>query len=210
MNQMKQAITTLSPIVGTLRGTALIGLALVLTTACTTRQVQDDLSGATAQQLVTHSVDELVQRLPEADFRPHAGQTIHIDSHFVAHSEIQGYADQRLALELARRFDLEVVEDARFAELRMRVFYTALGTDFSRRGFYLPIGAAAGGEASTEVNLITLEQFHGVAEMYYFVGPEGSEHRSDVIQARTQTDALGLPIVTIPISTIDRTGEGGD
>lgn len=57
-------------------------------------------------------------------------------------------------------------------------------------------------DEGTRINLITLEQFHGVAELYYFVGPSGSQRRGEILQARKRTDALGLPIITIPISTL--------
>jgi hypothetical protein len=46
--------------------------------------------------------------------------------------------------------------------------------------------------------------------MYYFIGPTGTEQRGDVIQARTRSDAIGLPVITIPVSDIRRQGEGGD
>lgn len=188
----------------------LIGSSLLLLTACGTRQVQDSLTGATAQQLMTHSIDDLAQSLPDEDFALHAGKRIQLASHFVEYTGLQEYADRRLAVELARRFDIEVVDDPLSAELRLEVFYTALGTDHSRKGFVLPLGFVPGLEQSTQIDLITLDQFHGVAEMYYFLGPSGSEQRGDVLQARTRTDALGLPIITIPISSIDRSGEGGD
>lgn len=188
----------------------LICLSLALLTACSTREVQDSLAGATAQQLMTHSIDDLARSLPDTDFAPHAGKRIHLASHFVEYTGLQNYADRRLAVELARRFDIKVVDDPLLAELQLQVFYTALGTDHSRKGFVLPIGFIPGVDTSTQIDLISLDQFHGVAEMYYFLGPSGSEQRGDVLQARTRTDAIGLPIITIPISSIDRSGEGGD
>lgn len=188
----------------------LICASLAVLTACGTRQVQDSLTGATAQQLVTHSIDDLARSLPEADFARHAGKRVHLASHFVEHADLQRYADQRLAVELARRYDMKMVDDPAEADLRLEVFYTALGTDHNRKGLVLPIGFIPGMNETTQINLITLEQFHGVAEMYYFLGPAGSEQRGDVLQARTRSDALGLPIITIPVSTIDRSGEGGN
>lgn len=50
-----------------------------------------------------------------------------------------------------------------------------------------------------QINLITLEQFHGVAEMYYYID---QDQRSDILQSRQRTDALGLPIITIPLNTL--------
>lgn len=188
----------------------LICLSLAVLTACSTRQVQDSLVGATAQQLMTHSIDDLAKSLPDEDFARHAGKRVHLASHFIEYSGLQQYADRRLAVELARRFDMQVVDNPLAAELRLEVFYTALGTDQSRKGLVLPLGFVPGVEESTRIDLITLDQFHGVAEMYYFLGPSGSEQRSDVLQARTRSDALGLPIITITISGIDRADQGGD
>lgn len=188
----------------------LICAIMALVTACGTRQVQDSLGGATAQQLMTHSIDDLARSLPDDDFSAHAGKRVHLASHFVEHSALQHYADRRLAVELARRFDMQMVDDPLMAELRIEVFYTALGTDHDRKGLVLPVGFVPGLEQSTRIDLVTVEQFHGVAEMYYFVGPAGHERRGDVLQSRTRTDAIGLPIITIPLSSIDRQGEGGD
>lgn len=189
---------------------ALVALCLLAISACGTRQVQDSLAGATAQRLVAHAIDDLAARLPTEVFNAHRGQRLHLDSHFLRHPDIQRYADQRLTTALQRRFDISVVEDPAEADVRLDVFYTALGTDQSQKGFYLPFGAIPGVPDDTQINLITLEQFHGVAEIYYFIGPTGTERRGDVIQARTRSDAIGLPVITIPVSDIRRQGEGGD
>lgn len=185
-------------------------LLLVLAAACSTRQVQDSLTGATAQQLVSHGIDDMMRRLPASDFADYAGQRVRIHSQFLGQPQLQRYADERLALELLRRFDLKVADDDEAADVHMSVFYTALGTDQDQRGFFLPVGSIPGVAADTQINLISLQQFHGVAEMYYFIGPGGAEKRGPVLQARTRTDALGLPIITIPISNIDRAGKGSE
>ncbi|HLS05825.1 MAG TPA: hypothetical protein VK036_05955 [Wenzhouxiangella sp.] len=184
-------------------------LALLLS-ACGSRQIQDSLTGATAQMLVSHSIDDLARHLPEADFLPHAGKSVFLTSHFLAESDLRDYADQRLAIELQRRFKMQMADSADDAELTLNVFYTALGTDFGTKGFHIPLGFMPGFNETAQINLISLEQFHGVAEMYYFIGQSGSERRGDVLQARTRTDAIGLPIITIPISSIDRRDQGGD
>lgn len=183
----------------------LLLIAIVtLLAGCGSRQLQDSLVGSTAQRLVTYSIDDLVRELPASDFDRHAGQRLHLESHFIQHPDIRDYADERLRMELAHRFGIEVVDADEPADAKLSVFYTSLGTDQGYHGFYVPLGFVPGISETARVNLITLEQFHGVAEMYYYIGEAGSEHRGDVIQARTRTDALGLPIVTVPISTIDR------
>jgi hypothetical protein len=178
--------------------------ALVAGSGCSSRQVQDSMVGSTAQRLVTYAIDDMIAQLPAADFEALRGQRVLISSHFVEESPLQDYADERLAIELNRRFDIEVVREPLFAQARLSVFYTSLGTDSGLRGLFLPIGYLPGFNETTQVNLISLEQFHGVAEMYYFVGETGTEQRGAVIQARMRSDALGLPIITIPLSNIDR------
>jgi len=183
-------------------------LALVVLSGCAARQVQDSLSGSTAQRLVTYSIDDLVVALPDRDFEAWTDTRMFVSSSFLAHDDahngLKRYADRRLALELARRFDIEVVPDAGLADAVLNVFYTSLGTDRDTRGLFLPLGFVPGMEVDMRINLLTLEQFQGVAEMYYFLGETGTETRGRVIQARTRSDALGLPIITIPIDTIDR------
>jgi hypothetical protein len=179
-------------------------LGLVLLTGCGSRQLQDSLVGSTAQRLVSYSIDDLVRQLPDSDFAGLSGQRLHLHSHFIQNSAIRAYADQRLGIELANRFDIQVVDADEPADATLNVFYTSLGTDQGFHGFYVPLGFIPGMSETARINLVTLEQFHGVAEMYYYIGETGSERRGDVIQARTRTDALGLPIVTVPISTIDR------
>ncbi|NKI34164.1 hypothetical protein HFP89_03160 [Wenzhouxiangella sp. XN79A] len=173
-------------------------LMLTLLTACGSRQVQDSLAGSTAQRLVSYAIDELAQALPEEGFADLAGQRVRIDSHFVGDEALRNYADERLAMELATRFDARVVGDAS-AERVLTVFYTSLGTDRDRRGFYLPLGFVPGVDESAEIDLLTLEQFHGIAELYYYLGEERLE---EPLQARIRTDSLGLPIITIPLTTL--------
>ena len=183
---------------------AVPALVLLLLSACAARQVQDSLAVSTAQKLVTYSIDDLAAALPEAHFETWAGKTMLLNSSFPAGDAVRAYADTRLSLELERRFDIEVVGDADTADAVLNVFYTSLGTDRDTRGFFLPLGFVPGMEADMRINLLTLEQFQGVAELYYFVGETGTETRGRVIQARTRSDALGLPVITIPINTISR------
>lgn len=176
--------------------------AVIVLAGCGSRQVQDSLAGSTAQRLVTNSIDDLVGQLPEGDFIGLEGRRLYIENHFIERSEARSYADYRLATELARRFDADIVDSPDDAEFVLRVFYTSLGTDRNKLGFYLPLGFVPGVAESMTINLITLEQFHGVSEMYYYFGQHGHEQRSGMLQGRVRTDALGLPIITIPISQL--------
>ncbi len=181
----------------------LLAATLPLLSGCGSRQVQDSLAGSSAQRLVTKAIDELVTQLPEDDFAPLRGQRLWLDSHFFAANDLQRYADRRLLVELARRWAIEPAEEPGQADVVMTVFYTSLGTDQGHLGFSIPLGVVPGVDDSTRINLITLEQFHGIAELYYYLGPRGTEARGPLLQARQRNDALGLPIITIPISTVD-------
>ncbi len=178
-------------------------LVLLVMTGCGTRQVQDSLAGSTAQRLVTQSIDELAGQLPASDFAGLAGQSIYLESYFIENGDLKRYADRRLAFELESRFDITIAPAESDADRVLTVFYTSLGTDQGHLGFFLPLGVVPGVAEDTRINLITLEQFHGVAEMYYFLGRPGEATRSELLQSRIRTDALGLPIITIPISTLD-------
>ncbi len=190
--------------IGRLSRTFSLVLALALLSGCAARELQDNLAGATAQRLVTYAIEDLVSQIPEADFAPYRGQAMRLDSHFIAEDKLRNYADQRLARELLQRFDIRIVDpldpEARFS---LSVFYTALGTDQGLLGFYLPLGAVPGMDDNTRINLISLEQFHGVAEMFYFIDGEDMTRQGPRLLGRTRTDALGLPIITIPISSLD-------
>jgi len=85
----------------------------------------------------------------------------------------------------------------------MTVFYTSLGTAQSRDGFFVPLGFVPGVDETLSIDLITLEHFHGIAEMDYYIGKSGFEDRSEIHHAAVKTDALGLPIITIPLSDLE-------
>ena len=181
-----------------------VGLAAALLAGCAARQLEDSLAGSTSQRLVSYGIDDLVAKLPEDELSVLKGKRVYIESHSLAKWALKNYADRRLAMELTTRFGARVVTAPELAEQTLHVFYTSLGTDQSFQGFFIPLGFIPGVAEQARINLITLEQFHGVAEMYYYIGEPGEEVRGSVLQARVRTDALGLPIITIPISTVDR------
>ncbi len=183
--------------------------------ACSTRDLQRVYTGSTAQRLVTHSIDDLLAKLPANDFEALRGQTLAFESYFLAESKVKEYADQRLRKELSQRFGITLVPRNEGAENQplehtskplLSVFYTSLGTDQDNFGLAIPLGFIPGIDESTQINLLTLDKFHGIAELYYFIGLEGQQARSKTYQAVVRTDALGLPIITIPISNLDREG----
>lgn len=179
---------------------AFLLLVVLLMTGCATRQVQDSLGGSTAQRLVTHSIDELMDALPAEDFEPLRNHSLWLDSNFIEDGPLKQYADQRLQLALEQRFGISFAKSKNQSDARLTVFYTSLGTDQDLAGFYLPIGVIPGFQEQTQINLITLQKFHGIAELFYFIESEGLVERGTTLQRRIKTDALGLPIITIPLS----------
>ena len=175
-----------------------------LVTGCSTRQLQGSLQGSTAQRLVTHSIDDMIGAIDGEKLEALTGQKVFLRSYFLKDAPLKAYADERLSLELSKRFGADMVETQGEADAVMTVFYTSLATDLDNFGITIPVGSVPGLESYSDLNVFSLEKFHGVSEMYYFVGPTGTEHRSKVIHAKVKTDALGLPFITIPLSNIDR------
>ncbi len=185
-------------------GIAALSIAIAFTAGCSTRDLQSSLSGSTSQRLVSHSIDDVVLKLPEAEFSQLAGKRLYLDSHFIQKSELKDYAHQRLALELSNRWGAEVVSSPESADMALSVFFTSLGTDLDNFGITIPLTYIPAFDEGTSLNVITLEKFHGISELYYFLGPIGKQSRGDTIQAVVKTDALGLPFITIPLSNLDR------
>jgi hypothetical protein len=172
--------------------------------ACSTRDIQHELSGSTAQRLIAHSIDDLVSKLDTPELTELKDQKLFINSYFLEDHPLKHYADQRLAIEMQSRFGAKVVASQTESDQVMTVFYTSMATDFDNFGISIPFGYIPGVDDSTTLNILTLEKFHGISEMYYYLGPTGTENRSKVIQAVVKTNALGLPFITIPLSNLDR------
>lgn len=179
----------------------LMALTLV---GCSTRHLTSNLNGSTAQRLVTHSIDDLMDKLPQERLSELKEQHVYLETNFVQASKMDDYADKRLAMALQRRFDVRLVDSEDEADQVMTVFYNSLATDQSDFGVAIPLGFVPGVDPSAKIDIITLEKYHGISEMYYFIGQTGVEHRSPTIQAVVRTDALGLPFITIPISNLER------
>ena len=182
----------------------IILITLGFLSACSTRDIQHELSGSTAQRLIAHSIDDLISQLDDPNLEQLNRQKLFINSYFLAEHPLKHYADKRLAVEMTKRFGADVVSTQAESDQVLTVFYTSLATDFDNFGISIPFGYIPGVDDSTTLNILTLEKFHGISEMYYYVGPTGTENRSKVVQAKVRTDALGLPFITIPLSNIDR------
>ncbi len=182
----------------------LILLTLFLS-ACSTRGINDKYLGATEQRLLTISVDELMKKLPEDDFLPLHGKKVYVESHFVEENSTSQYAQKRFELELQERFSLSLTDDANKADTTLEVFFIALGTDQDSFGFETPEFVIPGTGSTVSIDLISLHMYHGISELYYYAIDKrsGDIKRSERFKATTRADKLALPIISIPIDTLE-------
>ncbi len=135
--------------------TLLIVIGVYLTTACSTRDVQSELNGSTAQRLISHSIDDLISKISDENLVNLKGQKLFINSYFMDSNQFKDYADHRLALELNSRFGAIIVDSQSESEQVMTVFYTSLATDFDSFGISIPFGYIPGVDESTKLNILT-------------------------------------------------------
>ena len=187
-------------------------LLVLLCAGCSTRGLNDRYASATAQRLVSQSLDKLIKGLPETDLQRLAGQQVYLQSHFIEPLEVEfgegssllEFADQRLRLELLERYACRFVSSADKADYQLHFFFNAIGTDHDSLGLatpqlYLP------GLGTTQIDFIAVEMFHGVSEGYYYLidREQAETWRGELQKARVRTDRLDLPFISIPLSTLD-------
>ena len=186
----------------------IVGMFIFLTcftTACSTRGIHDKYFGATEQRLMTRSIDQLIQKLPEKDFKPLYGQNVYPVCHFVEDNTALQYAQKRLELELMEKYHIHLIDSPETADAVLQVFFTAIGTDQDNFGFKTPDFIIPGSGTSVSIDLISLDMYHGVSEFYYYIIDQKSQRitRGDRLKSIIRTDKLALPIITIPINTLD-------
>ena len=175
-----------------------------LNCSCSTRGVHDQYFGATEQRLVTHSLDQLVSMLPEKDFMPLKDRKIYVECHFLVENIPLKYARKRIEMEFVQKYACTVVDSPKSADAVCDFFFTALGTDRDKIGFRTPEFIVPGTAGTVSVDLITLDMYHGVSELYYYItAPDvGKVTKGERIRSIIRTDKLSLPIISIPISTL--------
>nr|WP_320190198.1 hypothetical protein [uncultured Desulfobacter sp.] len=183
-------------------GLVLLAVLFVLS-SCSTRGVHDKYFGATEQRLVTHSLDQLVSKLPEDDFMPFKERKIYVECHFLEKNTPLAYALKRIEMEFMQKYGCTIVDSPESADLIYDFFFTALGTDQDSLGFSTP-ELILPGVGSVSIDLISLDMYHGVSELYYYItqADVGKVSRGDRIRSIIRTDKLALPIISIPISTL--------
>jgi len=183
----------------------LIILLSFFISGCSTRQVIPELDGSTAQRLVTHSVDHLMQKIPEEDFSSCRNKNVYIQPHFIKSSPLLSYATDRFKMELMQRFGCHLVDSKQAADYNVNLFFTSIGTEYDIFGLSIPFLVIPGISAASDINLLAVEMFHGISEMYYYVSDAKGQFifRRDKTQATVRTDSFALPFITFPINTMD-------
>ncbi len=188
--------------------TYIAGIALLImamTSSCATRGIHDKYSGATEQRLITQSIDKLINMLPEEHFALLKGQKIYLECYFIENTDYLKYAKKRLELELMEKYNGTLAAAPESADMVLHVFFNAIGTDQDKIGFKTPDFIIPGVGGAVSIDLITLDMFHGVSELYYYIIDQKSMAitRGEKVRSTVRTDNLAFPIISIPINTLD-------
>lgn len=179
---------------------------LFLLTACSTRETADKYRGSTSQRLVTYSINDLMQQIPEDNFQDYGDKSVYVRTHFLQNNQVLRYADQRLNLELQSRFNLNLTDELEQADYELDFFFTSLGTDSDAFGLTVPIFwvSTDGGELPT-LDILAVRMYHGVSEMYYYSTDRntGTVKAFDSLVARAKTDKFSTPFFSFPLDDLN-------
>ena len=178
---------------------------MLISSSCATRGIHDKYLGATGQRLITQSIDKLIEKLPEQDFALLKGQKIYLECYFLEDTESLKYAKKRIELELMEKYNGTLVAKPESADMILHVFFNAIGTDRDKAGFKTPDLVIPGVGGALSIDIITLDMFHGISELYYYIIDQKNMviTRGEKIRSTIRTDKLSLPIISIPINTLD-------
>ncbi|GIC75446.1 hypothetical protein [Moritella sp. F3] len=172
--------------------------------ACSTRESADQYRGSTSQRLLTYSINELVSDLPDNSFTELGSQSIYVRTHFISKTEALVYAEQRLKMELASRFKLNLVDSAAEADIEFDFFFTSLGTDQDVYGLSVPVFWVSTDGEMPSLDILAVRMYHGVSEMYYFIKDKntGVTTAHDGSIARSRSDKFSTPFFSFPIDSL--------
>ncbi|SLM29193.1 conserved exported hypothetical protein [Desulfamplus magnetovallimortis] len=195
----KKSVPTKTPLI-----VLIIFSSVMVISSCSTRGVNDEYFGATEQRLMTHSLDQLVSMLPEEDFMPFNEQNVYVECHFIEDEPPLKYALKRIELELTHKYSCTIVDSPDAADIICDFFFTAFATDQDSFGFKTPEFMIPGSSGTVSIDLIALDMYHGVSELYYYITDPRSNKvtRGERIKSIIRTDKLSLPIISIPVSTL--------
>ena len=91
------------------------------------------------------------------------------------------------------------------ADMVLHIFFNAIGTDKDKSGLKTPDFVIPGEIGAVSIDIITLDMYHGISELYYYIVDQKSMviTRGDKIRSTVRTDKLSFPIISIPVNTLD-------
>jgi hypothetical protein len=178
---------------------------LLIFQSCSTREILPDYSGSTEQRLTSHSIRKLIQSLPEKDFSLLRDKKVYLECFFLEKKEPLNYAAKRLEFELIDKYNCKMVQDKNDSQVGVHIFFTSMGTDKDKFGLSTPEFILPGVGAISSIDLIALDMFHGITELYYYITDSNEKviTKSSPLKMTVRNDSLALPIITIPISSVD-------
>ncbi len=175
-----------------------------LLSACSTRQVQDQYSGSTAQRLVTYSIQKLAKELKTADFEHMRGKNVYLKSHFIVENQDLTYAHDYLTMEFRRRFGINVV-GKKDADYIFDLFFSSLGTDQDTYGLTVPLVNLTDPSAVMSIDILAMDLYHGISELKLFITDVNTKEivaRKKML-ARVRTDKVSTLFFSFPVSSLE-------
>ena len=181
-------------------------ISLILTTlsGCATRQLTDTLEGATAQRLVTYSLEGFVTEiLKQSQLELLSNTTVQLRVHFLQDHPMMNYATRLLTQQLKQTLGIEVSASEGNHGGYIDIYLNSLGTDQDSYGLSLPtFGLASTPDA--RINLLAIDMFHGVTEGYAVVETaDGQTYKTERVLARVRADNVATPVIDFPLNQLD-------
>jgi len=143
--------------------------------------------------------------LPDKDFEDLRSAKVFVEPFFISDPQLLKFAVKRFEMELSYRFGAELVDEPEGSDIIISVFFNSIGTDTDDFGIKTPDFIIPGVGGGLGIDIITVDMYHGISEMYYYISDrnENTVRRGENLKAVIRTDKLSLPVISIPINTLE-------
>lgn len=182
-----------------------IVLMIFTLTGCSTRQLNESISGSTAQRLVTYSLEKFIRDLMnQTELSPLRDKRVKLNVHFVEGHTLLDYATRLLSYQLQLKYRAELTE-RQPADYDVSIFFNSLATDYDSYGLSLP-GFGLTATPDSRINILSIDMFHGVTEGYAVIrnNATSTTDRTQRLLARVRADNVATPILDFPVNQLDR------
>lgn len=173
-------------------------------TGCATRQLNESISGSTAQRLVTYSLEKFVRDLmKQTELSSIRQKRVKLNVNFLDGHAMLDYATRLLSYELESKYQAKLT-DRQSAEYELSIFFNSIGTDYDSYGLSLP-GFGLAATPDSRINILSIDMFHGVTEGYAVIKDteSGTADRTQRLLARVRADNVATPILDFPVNQLD-------